>query len=244
MRRIAFIGLIVFSTFGFKQSKNYELLVSSKGSEFKNLVLNFYDSLQIDSSEISKEAFYFAVKGYFHLNNINKLKKTKFLSIIDYSKSCNHERFYTIDMENQKLVFCELVAHGQKSGEEFSTRFSNSYRSHKSSIGFYLTGSTYYGRHNYSLKLYGLDKGYNSNAFSRGIVIHGAKYVSHNYISWNKRIGRSFGCPAVNQKVHKELINTIQGGSCLFAYYPNKFYLENNPILNQEVYLSKDKLFN
>jgi len=242
VKNVAFISFIVFTAFGFRQKNHFELLISTKGSAFKNYVNDLYVDLSIDSTEISKNAFFYAVKGFMHLRHFHKISNPHYLSVIDFSKSCNKNRFYTFDMKNKRLVFSEMVAHGQKSGDEFSTRFSNSYRSHKSSLGFYLTGTPYYGRHNYSLKLYGLDKGYNSNAFSRGIVIHGAKYVSPNYIAWNKRIGRSFGCPAVSEKIHRQLIDTLQGGSCLFAYYPNQYYLNNNPILNQEVYLPLEKL--
>jgi hypothetical protein len=145
-------------------------------------------------------------------------------------------------METKSIVFHELVAHGAKSGNYFAQYFSNTHSSNKSSLGFYTTGGTYYGSNNFSLKLNGLERKYNSNAFARGIVIHGASYVSNTYVKNNQRIGRSFGCPAVSTQVNAKLINSIKGGSCLFIYHPTADYLKNSTIMNANLYITVDEL--
>ena len=120
----------------------------------------------------------------------------------------------------------------KNSGNIQATTFSNRFQSRMSSIGFYVTGEPYNGKHRYSLKLKGLESGYNSNAFGRGIVIHGANYVSEQIVAKGERIGRSYGCPAVAQSVNKQLVDTIKDGSCLLIHYPDKRYLSRSKILN------------
>jgi len=154
------------------------------------------------------------------LNALNGKKKfckyTNILTIIDYSKPSTSKRFFVIDLENQKVLFQSYVAHGQNSGENYATEFSNQNESHKSSLGFYKTKNTYYGKHGYSLKLEGLEKGKNDLAEKRAIVIHGADYVSEEFIKENGRLGRSHGCPALPQELSKVIINELKDGSCLY----------------------------
>ena len=124
------------------------------------------------------------------------------------------------------------VAHGRNSGGEYAKTFSNRPESRKSSLGFYITGTTYSGAHGLSLQINGIEKGINDRAWSRKIVIHGAKYVGDNYIEENPFIGRSYGCPAIPANERDIIINTIKEGSCLFIYYPSKLYLNRSKILN------------
>ena len=124
------------------------------------------------------------------------------------------------------------VAHGRGSGGEYASRFSNYNRSHQTSLGFYITSSTYYGENGLSLRLNGLEPGFNDRAARRSIVIHGAGYVGDDYLLSNKFMGRSYGCPAVPRDVCEEIIDIIKDGTCLFIYHPTKKYLQRSRLLN------------
>ena len=123
--------------------------------------------------------------------------KDTLITIIDYTRASHQKRLYVIDLKNVKLVYHTLVAHGKNSGIHFAEKFSNRNRSLMSSPGFYRTSETYHGKHGYSLRLDGLEKGINDKARDRLIVIHGAHYVSQDFIDKHGRIGRSWGCPAL-----------------------------------------------
>lgn len=142
------------------------------------------------------------------------------------------KRLYIIDIENQRLVTNTYVAHGKNSGGEFATTFSNKPESLQSSLGFYITSSTYIGKHGLSLRINGVDPGYNDKALERTIVIHGAAYVDPARAKAGVFMGRSWGCPAVPEKESASIINTIKEGSCLFIYHPGKNYLLGSKILN------------
>jgi L,D-transpeptidase catalytic domain len=129
-------------------------------------------------------------------------------------------------------LFNTYVAHGQNSGTSFAERFSNRLHSFQSSPGFYITMDTYLGSNGYSLKLNGLEKGINNNALRRDIVLHGAAYVNEKLIGEQGYIGRSWGCPAVPLGVHREIIETIKNGTCLFIYPGKNSYVKRSPILN------------
>jgi len=173
--------------------------------------------------------------AYLGLNKIvedNKLSKPNLLTVIDYTKSSNEKRLWTIDLAERKTKFFELVSHGKNSGEYYAKKFSNKKGSHMSSLGFYKTGNIYYGKHDRSLKLHGLESLVNCKAFERGIVIHGAHYVSTDFIRQHKRLGRSWGCPALRPEIKDEVIDEIANGSCLFIYYPDQSYLQSSAYLN------------
>jgi len=174
---------------------------------------------------LSYNIFNLAIRGSSGIINI---KKKNFITIIDYSKPSTEKRFFVIDLENKKLLYMCLVAHGKNSGDFFAKNFSNQLQSLKSSLGFYLTAETYTGIHGYALKLDGLEKGINSNAREREIVIHGAEYVSQKFIDKYGRLGRSWGCPALPVEICKEIIDKISNGSCLFIYSQDKYYTENS----------------
>lgn len=228
---------------GFKNKDGKEL-ITTKSEEFKLFTKNVYQNIsyELNQDTIPFEPFALALKGYMYLKHNQELTDTQFITIIDFSKYCNKKRLWILDLVNQKVKINEWVAHGKRSGNEFASNFSNQYNSQKSSLGFYVTGGTYWGRNKFSLKLHGLEKNYNSNAFSRGIVIHGANYISTNIVNRNERIGRSFGCPAVSKTSYKKIINTIKGGSCLFIYHPTSYYINNSKILNSDLYLTVDDL--
>jgi hypothetical protein len=181
--------------------------------------------------EISYELFSMAVSGYQQIDNLNK---NDIITVIDYSKPSVDKRFFVIDLKQKKLIYKCLVAHGRNSGENLADSYSNTQESLKSSLGFYLTKETYTGRNGYSLRLEGLEKGINDNAMAREIVIHGADYVSEEFIKKNGRLGRSWGCPALPVGLSKEIIDKISNGSCLFIYADDKFYKENSVFLSRK----------
>jgi len=162
------------------------------------------------------------------LNKLEGVKNRKIISIIDYSKPSTEKRFYVIDLEKKQLLYRSLVAHGMGSGDNMAEIFSNESDSHKSTLGFYITAETYTGKNGYSLKLDGLEKGINDNARNRDIVIHGAKYVSQDFIDRHGRIGRSWGCPALPVDVSESIIDKISGGSCLFIFGNDSSYSKNS----------------
>lgn len=161
------------------------------------------------------------------------LVENKFLTVIDFSLSSTVDRLWVIDMESYEVVINSLVAHGSKSGSEFATRFSNTKNSFQSSLGTYLTGEVYEGRNGLSLRLDGLNYGYNDLARKRGVVIHAADYVSKDHIENYSRLGRSQGCPAVSPEINAELIELIKNKSVLFIYHPNLESLSANKALKK-----------
>lgn len=153
------------------------------------------------------------------------------LTVIDYSKPSSQKRLWVYDLTTRELLYEELVAHGQGSGANLATQFSNTPESHQTSLGLFVTDDTYVGRNGYSLRLDGLDKGLNDRARERAIVMHGAPYVSPAFVKANGRLGRSHGCPAVSDGVARELINRVKGGGLLFAYYPDAQFLKTSKYL-------------
>lgn len=167
------------------------------------------------------ESFEKALEGFYTLQKKGLLQKNV-VTLIDFSLSSNKKRLWVIDMTSKVILYQSLVAHGKNTGEEFANRFSNQEASFMSSMGFYLTGEVYFGKHGLSLKLDGLEKGINDLARKRAVVIHGANYVSASFIALHKRLGRSLGCPAIPEPLSKEIISAIQGKSCLFIYHPSR----------------------
>jgi hypothetical protein len=170
--------------------------------------------------QLTPEAFKYAYEGYQLLETGKLLHNDSIITIIDYSKPSNEDRFYVIDLKHKSLVCKSLVAHGRNSGEVYAESFSNGIQSHKSSLGLFIASDTYTGSNGYSLHLDGMEKGLNDNARERAVVIHGANYVSESFIAQNGRIGRSFGCPALPPNVSDSIIDLIKGGSCLYIYHP------------------------
>lgn len=187
---------------------------------------SMYETMQLDSL-ISQEAFHQAVTGYYKIKD----RKKEILTVIDFSKASTEKRMAVIDMNEKKLLFSSVVAHGRNSGGNYATSFSNQNGSYKSSLGFYLTNETYQGSNGYSLRLDGLEKGVNDNARRRAIVVHGAAYA-RPVVTRNGRLGRSFGCPAIPPALTRPIIDTIKNGSVMFIYAPQPTYLAQSSILN------------
>ena len=201
----------------------------SKGGSSMSTVL--YEKLDLENAGLSLQALEAAVKGYEKLVKEGTVTNSKYLAIVDLSQSSRKKRFYLLDIENQELALNTFVAHGKNSGVDKAVRFSNTPQSEASSLGFYVTKQTYRGKHGLSLKLEGLEDGFNDNAESRAIVVHGANYVNPARVR-SAYMGRSQGCPALPEAVAPKVINLIKGGSALFVYNPSENYLHNSKILN------------
>jgi hypothetical protein len=195
-----------------------------------NPILSVYDSLQVQLNGLSRQAFEFAKKGLNKLIEEGHLLNDSIISIVDFSQPSSNKRLYILDLKHYKVLFNTWVSHGRNSGREWAQSLSNEPSSYKSSPGFYITGEVYNGNNGYSLRLTGIEKGINDNAYSRAIVMHGANYVNPSYITAQGYIGRSEGCPAVPQHLSKPIINTIKEGSCLFIYHPS--YTRHSALLN------------
>lgn len=192
-------------------------------------IKSVYDSLHLDLKGLSQQAFDMAKQGLQKLVEEGKLINGSIISIIDFSQPSTQKRLFILDMKNYKILFNTLVAHGKNTGREWATSFSNQNESFKSSPGFYITKGTYEGKNGYSLKLEGIERGINDKAFERGIVMHGAEYVSDAFVDAQGYTGRSQGCPAVPVKVNRPIINTIKNGTCLFVYHPS--YINRSSLL-------------
>jgi hypothetical protein len=181
------------------------------------------------------DIFQKALTGYAQLKQHGLLSNDTLLTIIDFRLSSNEKRMWVLDLKNKLVLYNCLVAHGRNSGEEYAINFSNTPESYQSSIGFYITGEVYEGKHGISLYLDGVERGFNDKARDRYIVIHGADYVSEQFIKENGRLGRSHGCPAIPRELEKEIIPLIARKSCLFIYAPVKKYDLASVLINTTV---------
>lgn len=187
---------------------------------------SLYCSMQLEGV-VNWKAFRQAVAGYYKIDN----RKREVLTLIDFSRPSTAKRLFVFDMRERKVLFSSVVSHGKNSGDNYATSFSNEYGSYKSSLGFYLTESTYQGKNGYSLILNGLEKGINDRARERAIVMHGAAYADPSVVSRGGRLGRSFGCPAVPQKLSRPIIDAIKGGSVMYIYAETPEYLAHSSVL-------------
>lgn len=203
----------------------------------ESYIADLYNEIDFGKGDkLNAEVFDKAMRGYLNLKAANKLTSNKqILSVADFTKSSTENRLWIIDLKAKKVVYNTYVAHGQGSGMDLPTVFSNEDGTHASSLGFYVTADVYVGKHGNSLRLDGQDNGFNNAALARGIVVHAADYVSKANISGQGRLGRSWGCPAVSPELAQPIINTIKGGTCLFIYYPSKTYLKTAYWLNKKV---------
>ncbi len=161
------------------------------------------------------------------------LDDKQLLTIVDYSKPSNQRRLWVVNLKTNKILFNTYVAHGKNSGGVNSTSFSNQPTSLKSSLGVFVTSETYEGHNGYSLRMEGLERGVNDNAYARDIVFHGARYVSQEIAKVRGALGRSWGCMAIDEHLVKPLINTIKNKTLIVAYYPDKKWLKNSEFLKE-----------
>ena len=210
-------------------------MAAARAAELR-MVINqasfIYVSMNLNTQGLDPKAFEYAWRGYHNLLKKGLIHRRSVLSICDFSQSSRAKRMYVIDVQHRKLLYRTYVAHGQNSGDEYATSFSNEPDSYKSSLGFYVTQRTYIGHNGLSLRLNGVDSGYNDMAMKRQIVLHGSSYVSDRYMQDFGTLGTSLGCPALPSGVSREIIHLVRGGSCLFIYHPSPQYLDNSPVIN------------
>jgi L,D-transpeptidase-like protein len=186
---------------------------------------------QFDVRHLRKDVLQLALNATSCAVEDGTVGRPQTLTVIDYSRASTRPRFWVLDLVTREVLFEELVAHGSGSGDNFATRFSNDPDSHQSSLGLFLAEDAYTGKNGYSLRLRGLEPS-NDRAIERAIVIHGASYVSHQSAAALGRLGRSWGCPALRPGVAAEIIDRVKGGGLIFAYYPDKLWLEHSPFLS------------
>lgn len=145
----------------------------------------------------------------------NQISNRDYITVIDFTQISSSKRMYVINMKSG-AVTRYLVSHGNGSDPShsgYARKFSNTSGSNMSSLGMYVTGNEYYGKHGRSMRLVGLEST-NNNAMSRAIVVHGAWYVDPQY----KPLGRSQGCPAVEEKYINSLVTQLKGGSVYYIW--------------------------
>jgi hypothetical protein len=199
---------------------------------FEDSVQALYSAIKLEEYNLSYQVFKYAMTGYFNLRQQGKINDKKLISIIDFTKKSSLKRFYTIDLEALAVKFFTYVSHGKNTGEDEAKSFSNIVHSNQSSIGFYVTGETYVGSKGYSLRLDGMEKGYNDRIRERAVVIHNAAYVSENWIKQYGRLGRSQGCPALPVELGRKIIDVVKDKTVIFAYASDDQYLESSRILD------------
>lgn len=201
-------------------------------SNLEASIYYLYNAIGLTKYDLSYQVFRYGMIGYYTLQAQGKLSAKKLLSIIDFTKSSCKKRLYIIDLDRLNLKYYTYVSHGKNTGEDRAEKFSNIMHSNQSSIGFYLTAETYVGTKGYSLKLDGMEKGYNDKLRDRAVVMHEADYVSEKWIKQNGRLGRSQGCPALPVEISKEIIDTIKEYTPIFAYYNDNTYINNSEYLS------------
>lgn len=187
-----------------------------------------YNQLNLASAGLDYDVFQKALTGYTNLTSSDpSALKRPIITVVDFSKPSTEKRFWVIDLTAKKLLYSTWVSHGQGSGQKMAETFSNEPNSYQSSLGFYKTAEIYYGKHGRSLKLDGLDKGFNDKARERAIVIHGADYANEDFIKKTGRLGRSQGCPALPLNLSREIIDNIEGNTLMFIYGKDTKYSSN-----------------
>lgn len=208
-------------------STNVAAVKDDKDSQWINDEIN---AIEPQAANLNKEVLKVSLIAYEHAEK-RGITHSPLLTIVDYSKASSEKRIWVVDLEKKKVLFNTWVAHGKNSGNVTPTSFSNSPESLKSSIGVFVTGDVYEGKHGNSLHVHGLEAGVNDNAYSRSIVFHGASYVGAD-IAKSGRIGRSWGCWAVSEDIIPSLIKTIKDKVLVVAYYPDKKWLSHSTFLN------------
>jgi len=189
------------------------------------------ERLLASSPGLNPRVLSLALKAYDHARELGQTASS-IVTLIDYSIPSTEKRLWVVDLHRGRLLFNDLVAHGKYSGDNMAEAFSNRPGSQQSSLGAFVTGDTYVGKHGLSLRLKGLEPGINDRAEDREIVVHGAPYVSDAVARALGRLGRSQGCPAVRPEIAPRLIQTIKDGTFLFAYYPDPQLQRTSAYLN------------
>ena len=232
--KLLFFIVAVFSFIMVFADENNNTVNDTKVEQY---ITKLYKQIDFSKCErLSYTVFDKAYRGYLNLSYAGKLNpENEILTICNFDLPSTENRMWVIDLQTKKVLFNTYVAHGQGTGEDCAEAFSNKFDSHQSSLGFFVTTEVYDGEHGASLRLAGMDFGFNDAALDRGIVVHGADYVCSKFITNNQRLGRSWGCPAVDATLSLPIINTIKDGTCLFAYFPDNDFLQSSTWLNTKI---------
>jgi hypothetical protein len=141
------------------------------------------------------------------------------IALVDFSLPSREPRFQLVDLESGKVERTLLVAHGKGSdlsNSGYVQQFSNAPGSDCSSQGAYCTANRYCGKHGASQRLIGLDAT-NNAALERAIVIHAASYVDPDVANARGRIGRSWGCFALNDAEVRPTMDWLGEGRMIYA---------------------------
>ncbi len=194
------------------------------------MMLPLRSALAVAAPSIDPLVLQLALEAHDRALERGLLPEPDVLTVIDYSRPSVEPRFWVFDLAARRLVFEELVAHGRNSGDTYATQFSNEESSLETSLGLFVTRDVYVGKHGRSLRLDGLEPGFNDQAAARAIVIHGSDYVSAALAARDK-VGRSWGCPALAAKDAAKVIDRIRDGSAVFAYYPDSSWIRGSLFL-------------
>lgn len=188
----------------------------------------------IETAGVSRDVLNLALGAVRCAVNAGDIAAPPTLTLIDYSRPSTEPRLWVFDLRSGQVRFRELVAHGKGTGENLAEHFSDGINSHQSSLGLFVTRETYVGSNGYSLRLDGLEPGFNGRARERAIVMHGAPYVDAAFAAKQGRLGRSWGCPALREAVARQVIDLVRDGGVIFAYYPDQTWLRESRFLNCE----------
>ena len=224
-----------------KIEANSAALAAIQASYFKESIEDLYADMDLAAQGLSYEVFQKALIGYMNLKGRHELSEKPLITILDFEKPSSEKRLWVLDLKARQVLFHTYAAHGRNSGDLFARSFSNINESFMSSLGFYVTGDTYFGKHGLSLKLEGKDQDFNSKAFDRNIVIHGADYVSDEFIRQYGRLGRSLGCPALPVDQTPAIVEQIKDKTCLYLHAPEKQYASDylNPAFAMTKFFSE-----
>lgn len=224
MMKKSVLAIFLCSTVFFTISNSAVASLNSDESSLTN-------AIAAKAPNLKPKVLQLALHAYFKAKQMGVRIEKPILTVIDYEMPSTAKRMWVLDLSQQKVLYNVQVAHGKYSGDNYATRFSNSFGSLESSLGLFLTKDTYVGHDGYSLKIAGLERGINDHAEARHIIIHGARYVSPSFAQSQGRIGRSWGCPAVELSLAKPIIDTIKHGSLVFSYYSDSNWIQNSRFL-------------
>lgn len=221
----ALLGIVGWGPFSFLFPSNNNESPGTRAWIDREIKIISSQASNIDSSvlKMGLQAYLKSHKKGLHDKNI--------LTIIDYRKASTERRLWVVDLKKNKVLFNTWVTHGKNSGKDKATSFSNQPGSLKSSIGVFVTAKPYIGNNGYSLRLIGLEPGINHNAYRRAIVMHGAWYAEPGIIRKYGLLGRSWGCPAVSEKLARPIIDTIKGRSLVFVYSNDRNWINRSTFL-------------
>ncbi len=233
--KVSFVVILFHSVLTFLHHAAHAQKQTPFTGPLEEHIYHIYSDLVSDEPLPTYVVFRQAYVGFLNLKQQGALNESKVIGVVDFTKPSYEKRFWVIDLVSAKVLLHTYVSHGRNSGLVYAEKFSNTPESYQSSLGFYVTGSTYVGKHGRSLYLHGQEQGINHNAKPRAIVMHSAEYVTESFIKRNGRAGRSLGCPAVPPNDLAVVLQTLPKGSCLYLYHHSATYAEATELLDDEI---------